>query len=208
MSPDDSQSFTDLLDAADHLHTVTTSPALPFAASVAPSSKLEQNIAALAGIFQANMGSMKKVVTHISQLDNKVKQGFCSAKKSGSQGRGAHGRNLQTPSWKYEAPTNPNKVKELADHTWYYCATCGRWSTTHSMNRFTHNDKSVPKHKGTSPNKNKCSQPMTSTASPSNKKTKTPNNNTVSGLQSMKAKLTNQAKSNVFDLFKAAAREQ
>jgi hypothetical protein len=208
MSPDESQSFTDLLDAADHLHTVTTSPALPFAASVATANKLEQNIAALAGILHANMGSMKKVVAHISQLDNKVKQGFHSAKKSGSQGRGARGRNLQTPSWKYEAPTDPNEVKEFANRTWYYCATCGRWSTTHSTNGFTHNDKSVPKHEGTSPNKNKRSQSTTSTAQPSNKKTKTTNNNAVSSLQSLKAELTNQAKSSVFDLFKAAAREQ
>jgi hypothetical protein len=115
---------------------------------------------------------------------------------------------LQTPSWKYEAPTDPNEVKEFANRTWYYCATCGRWSTTHSTNGFTHNDKSVPKHEGTSPNKNKRSQSTTSTAQPSNKKTKTTNNNAVSSLQSLKAELTNQAKSSVFDLFKAAAREQ
>jgi hypothetical protein len=132
MNPDKEQSLMHLLDAADYLHTVTTSPALPFAASVATSSKLEQNIAALAGILQANMGSLKKVITHVSQLDNKVCQGFQSVKKSGSPGssNGSTCGNKQMPPWKYKASMDSKEVKEFATRTWYWCATCGHWSTT------------------------------------------------------------------------------
>jgi len=207
MNPDEEQSLTHLLDAADHLHTVTTSPALPFAASVATSSKLEQNIAALAGILQANMGSLKKVVAHVSQLDNKVRQGFQSVKKSGSPGSHSKTRgNKQTPPWKYEAPTDPKEVREFASRTWYWCGTCGRWSTTHSTDGFTHNDKAIPKHEGKSSDKKRT--PSQPTTSPQPTKKAKSNGNAIDGLQSLKAELTKQSKSSIFDLVKSAARDQ
>jgi hypothetical protein len=162
MNPDEEQSLTHLLDAADHLHKVTTSPALPFTASVATSSKLEQDITALAGILEANMRSLKKVVAHVSQLNNKVHQGFQLVKKSGSPGSHSKTRgNKQMPPWKYKAPMDPKEVKEFASHTWYWCGTCGHWSTTHSANGFSHNDKAIPNMKESLPTRRKClhSQP-------------------------------------------------
>ena len=82
MQPDKPQSLTKLLDTADHLHTMTSSHSLPFTASSATTCKLEQkNIAALTGIMQSNMGSLKKVIAHLGQLDNNKKQGFKAIKQ-------------------------------------------------------------------------------------------------------------------------------
>ena len=78
---DERPSITDLLGSTDHLHNVTTSPSLPFAASSEKSNKLEQNTIALAGLMQSNYGSLKKLTMHIGQLNNKVKQGFKASKK-------------------------------------------------------------------------------------------------------------------------------
>ena len=80
MCPNERPSITELLASADHLHNVTTSPSLPFAASSDKSTKMEQNIMALAGLMQSNYGSMKKMAAHIGQLDNKMKQGFKASK--------------------------------------------------------------------------------------------------------------------------------
>ena len=50
MCLDERPSITDLLASADHLHNITTSPTLPFTISSEKSSKMEQNITALAGL--------------------------------------------------------------------------------------------------------------------------------------------------------------
>ena len=81
MKPNKPQLLTKLLDTTDHLHTVTSLLALSFASSSAMTHKLEQNIAALAGILQLNMGSLKKVIVHISQIINNMKQGFQATKQ-------------------------------------------------------------------------------------------------------------------------------
>ena len=65
--------ITKLLASTNHLHNITTSPSLPFAASSDKSTKMEQNIITLAGLMQSNYGSLKKIAAHIGQLDNKMK---------------------------------------------------------------------------------------------------------------------------------------
>jgi hypothetical protein len=108
--------FESLTESADRLHTVTTSPALPFAATTNKTTKNDQNIATLAGILKDHQsGSMKKIISALSQLDNKFKQGFSSTRTNtywhdSSQ---QHGRNLPKPTWVNDAPTDPSEVKEF-----------------------------------------------------------------------------------------------
>ena len=85
MNHDERPSSTELLESADHLHNMTTSPSLPFAASTDKSSKVEQNIITLTGLLQSNYGSLKKLAMHISQLNNKVKQSFQASKRKKQQ---------------------------------------------------------------------------------------------------------------------------
>jgi hypothetical protein len=90
---------------------------------------------------------------------------------------------------------------------WYWCATCGRWSTTHSTNGLTHNDKTISRHEqGGSPKKKRNDQ-QSSSQLPS-KKSKSSNLSSVNGLQSHKAEINQQNNSSVFDLIKATAGEQ
>ena len=49
MCPDERPLIPDLLASTDHLHNITTSLSLPFTASSDKSTKMEQNIIALAG---------------------------------------------------------------------------------------------------------------------------------------------------------------
>ena len=109
MHLDDRPLITKLLESADHLHTVTTSPSLPFTVSTDKSSKVEQNIITLAGLLQSNYSSLKKLTMHISQLENKVKQGF-QASKTHKNGKN-NGSNTMAPTWKYEAPPRTTEVK-------------------------------------------------------------------------------------------------
>ena len=140
------QSLSKLLDTADHLHTVTSSTSLPFAASSTASCKVEQNIAALAAVVQSNIGSMKKIVAHIGQLDNNMKQGFKATKSPNRNNRVNGKKNLPMPPWINEVPSKPDDVKEFNNRTWYHCATSGHWSTTHSTNGFVHQGKTITKH--------------------------------------------------------------
>jgi hypothetical protein len=201
------ESFETILEAADRLHTITTSPALPFAATSTQSSKHEQNIAALAGIVKGQTGSMKKIVAALSQIDNRVKQGYT---KSGTNGRKKsdwpRAKNMPQPPWLTDVPTDPSEVKEFNGKPWFYCATCGKWSTTHSTNGMTHNEKTISKHIGSSFKKKRDDQSSPSSAS---KKPKTDKTTSVNGIKSLKAELANQNNSSVLDLIvKGAAGQQ
>jgi hypothetical protein len=191
--------FATILEAADRLHTLTTSPALPFAATTTHSNKQDQNIAALAGILKGQTGSMKKIVAALSQLDNKVKQGVT---KPGTNGRNKKDwqrtKNMPQPPWSTDAPSDPSEVKEFNGKPWFYCATCGRWSTTHSTNGMTHNEKTIPKHNGTSFKKKRDDQ--SSPSASASKKYKSDKPSPVNGIKSLKAELTNQNNSSVLDL--------
>ena len=90
MCLDKRSSITNLLESTDHLHNVTTSPSLPFAASSNKSSKVEQKIVALAGLHQSNYGSLKKLTMHIGQLETKVKQGFKASQKQNHNHNGSN----------------------------------------------------------------------------------------------------------------------
>ena len=61
MKPNKPQLLTKLLDTANHLHTVTSLPSLPFAASSAMTHKLEKNITALTSILQSNIVCKKNL---------------------------------------------------------------------------------------------------------------------------------------------------
>ena len=87
---------------------VISLPALPFAASLEMTNKLKHNIAALAGIIQSNMGTLKKVIAHIGQLNNNMKQGL-KATKITSSGNKTRGKNYHP--WINEALTNANDIK-------------------------------------------------------------------------------------------------
>jgi hypothetical protein len=143
--------FTTILEAADQLHTLTTSPALPFATTTMNSNKQDQNIAALARILKGQTSSMKKIVAALSQLNNKVKQGVT---KPGTTGRTKKDwqrtKNMPQLTWLTDAPSDPSKVKKFHGKPWFYSTIYGCWSTTHSTNGTTHNDKAIPKHNGTS----------------------------------------------------------
>jgi hypothetical protein len=80
MNKDQRKSFENFLDSANRLHTIATLPALPFATSTNVTSKNDQNIAALAGIIKGQSLSRRKIVSALSQLDNKFKQGASGAK--------------------------------------------------------------------------------------------------------------------------------
>jgi hypothetical protein len=150
---------------------------------------------------------MKKIVAALSQLDNKVKQGYQGKNNNGSSG-GKPRRNNETtrPPWKFIAPSDPSEVKEFAGRSFYYCAKCGRWSTTHSTNGLTHNGATMNKHDGSSPKKRR-NDPSATFQSNNNKKGKA-SSSSVNGLQSLKAELQQQTSSSVFDLIKTAAGEQ
>jgi hypothetical protein len=83
------------LEAANWLHTITTSPSLPFAASTTASNKHEEDIIALAGLLKNQTGSMKKKV-------------FSSSSSVDQHGHNRQPR--QNPPWKYYAPTDPTEV--------------------------------------------------------------------------------------------------
>jgi hypothetical protein len=181
-------SFSLILGNADHLHTVTTSPALPFATSAASTSKSQEHIAALAGMLQKQNGAMRKIVAAMSQINNHVKQGLASCNKSNSDHKSSsNGRCREDPLFMKDMPTDPSEVKDWNSKPWYYCATCGRWSTTHSTNGFMHNGKEIAKHDGSSPRKKRNNQQSSSRQStPSSKKAKA-SKGPVTGLQSLKA---------------------
>jgi hypothetical protein len=193
------KSLIDILATADRLHTLTTSTALPFAAAGANSNKQEQNIAALAGIIKGQTGSMKKIVAALSQLDNKVKQGFTNKKEQGTNPRNKwqRGSPLPKPTWFTEAPSDPSEVKEFNSKPWFWCATCTRWSTSHSTNGTTHNDKQIPKHNGF-PDKRKRND---QSSSPPKKAKTTP----IDGLKSLKAEVHQQQNSSILSLIAKAA---
>jgi nitrate reductase beta subunit len=72
--------FALILGDSDHIYTVMTSTALPFATSTAVSQKTEQNIAALTGMVHKQIGSMYQIVAAVSQIDNHIKQTLASSK--------------------------------------------------------------------------------------------------------------------------------
>ena len=205
MSPSKRPSITELLASADHLHNVTTSPSLPFAASSDKSAKMEQNIIALAGLMQSNYGSMKKIATHIGQLDNRLKQGFKASKNRNHGNRNGSHNNNTSPPWKHEAPGDSSEVRKFNDKDYYYCATCGRWTLSHSTNGFTHNGTTIPKHEG--PTRNKRFHKPSTSADQSSKKQKS-SSSAIDGLRSLKAEINKQSQSSLFDVIKAAAQEK
>jgi hypothetical protein len=96
-------------------------------------------------------------------------------------------------------------VKEFGGKTFFYCAKCGRWSTTHSTDGKTHNGVSISKHEGTSSNKTRD----TSSKQQSHYTKKSKHySSSVTGLKSLKAEIQQQNGSSIFDLIKAAAGEQ
>ena len=210
MQPNKPQLLTKLLNTAGHLHTITSLTSLPFAASSAMSHKVEQNIAALATLMQSNMGSMKKMIAHLGQLNNNTKQGFKATKAANRNNKAKSGNNHLVPPWINAAPPKPNDVKEFNTRTWYWCATCGHWLTTHSTNGFIHQGKMIAKHDGQSQSKrfttDKDSTSDKSNNDKLNKKQKP--STTIEGLQSLKAEITKQSKSSVFELFKAAGAQE
>jgi hypothetical protein len=213
MNRDNRKSFESFLESADRLHTITTSPALPFAASTDAHNKTDQNIAALAGILKGQTGSMKKIVSAISQLDNKFKQQASFKGKQEHQTSRELARQkamrLTPPSWMQEAPTDTSEVREFNGKAWYYCATCKRWSTTHSTDGTTHNGKSIPKHRPMSFSGDKKRRSDRTSFSPgSSKKTKNDSSQSIDGIKSLKAEITKQSNSSILDLIvKAAAGE-
>jgi hypothetical protein len=200
-------SFASILGNANHLHTITTSPALPFTASAASASKSQEHITALAGMLQKQNGAMHKIITAVSQIDNRVKQGLALHNKSNSSNKkcspnGPH----EDPPFMKDVPTDPSEVKDWNSKPWYYCATCGHWSTTHSTNSLTYkNGKEIVKHDGSSPCKKYDNQqsfsPQSTTSSKKAKASKGP----IAGLQSLQAKLKTQNSSPLFDLVQATA---
>jgi hypothetical protein len=128
----------------DHLHTVTTSPSLSFAASTVHSNKSQEHIATLTGMLQKKqMRQMQKIVATVSQINNHhVKQKFdtINDKTRGHASKKQKGDDLP---WMRDPPrSNPQEVKEWNKmNCWYFCAsTCRCWSTMHSTNGFTHNN--------------------------------------------------------------------
>jgi hypothetical protein len=209
MNTGSQKSFESLLESADRLHTITTSPALPFAASTNKATKNDQNIAALAGIVKDQSGSMKKIVSALSQLDNKFKQGFSSARSSTNRRDSSKGKALPKPTWISDAPSDTSEVKEFNGKPWFWCATCGRWSTTHSTNGMTHAGKTISQHKGYTSSQGKRKFDQSSSSPTSNKKankatTATP----IDGLKSLKAEVQQQNNSSVLSLIAKAAGSQ
>lgn len=205
MYPDKPHSLSNLLDTADHLHTVTSSPSLPFAASSSSTRKIEKNISALAGVIQSNMGSLKKVIAHLGQLNNNMKQGFKATKTADRNHRVRGGNTRPTPTWITDAPTNPYDTKEFNNRTWFYCATCGRCSTPHSTNGFVYQGKPIARHQDQSRSKRSVDTRVSNTDKSNKKQKPSP---AIEGLHSLKAEITKQSKSSVFELFKAAAQEK
>jgi hypothetical protein len=199
--------FESLLESADKLHTITTSPALPFAASTTTMHKSEQNIAALAGIVKDQSGSMKKIVSALSQLDNKIKQGFSSARSNTYRRDSTKGKNLPKPTWISDAPSNTSEVKEFNGKPWFWCATCSKWSTTHCTNGMTHAGKEISQHKGYNSSTSKRKSDQSSQSSP-NKKAKTTTTSPIDGLKSLKAEVQQQNNSSVLALIAKAAGSQ
>jgi hypothetical protein len=198
-------SFTSMLGDANHIHTITTSPALPFAASAASSSKSQEHIAALTGMLQKQNGHMHKIIAAVSQIDNRVKQSLVSCTKANKKGNDceSNGHHEELPFMK-EAPTDPTEVKKWNNKPWYYCKTCGRWSTTHSTNGFKHNGKEIAKHDGSSPCKRRNNQSSSPQSNTTNKKTKT-SQEPITGLQSLQAELKSENSSTLFELIQNAA---
>ena len=48
---------------------------------------------------------------------------------------------------------DPSEVRRFNDKDWYWCATCGHWTLSHSTNGFTHNGTTISKHEGPAKNK-------------------------------------------------------
>jgi hypothetical protein len=206
MNTGSQRSFESLLESADRLHTIATSPALPFAASSNTTTKHDQNIAALAGIVKDQSGSMKKIVSALSQLDNKFKQGFASARSNTNRRDSAKGKNLPKPTWLSKAPSNTSEVKEFNGKPWFWCATCSKWSTTHCTNGMTHAGKEISQHKGYNSSNSKRKPDQSSQSSP-NKKVKA-TTSPIDGLKSLKAEVQQQNNSSVLALIAKAAGSQ
>jgi hypothetical protein len=157
-------------------------------------------------MLQKQNGAMRKIVAAVSQIDNRVKQGLALRNKSNSDHkRSLNGRRREDPRFMKDMPADPSKVKDWNSKPWYYCATCGCWSTTHSTNGFTHNGKEIAKHDGSSPRK-KCDNQQSSSlqSTPSSKKAKA-SKGPVTGLQSLQAELKTQNSSPLCDLVQATA---
>ena len=100
---------------------------------------------------------------------------------------------------------DPSKVKRFNDKDWYWCATCGCLTLSHSTNGFTHNVTTIAKHEG--PAKNKGFNKSSTSMDQSSKKQKSLSL-TINGLQSLKTKIPKQSQSSLFDVIKEAAQEK
>ena len=154
--------------------------------------------------MQSNYGSLKKLTTHIGQQDNKFKQGF-KALKNRQNGKHHGSSNSTAPPWKHKAPMDASKVKNFQNKDWYWCATCGCWTLSHSTNGFTYNGATIAKHEG--PAKNKCFSKPSPSLDQLSKKQKSLSS-AIDGLRSLKAEITKQSQSSLFDVIKMATQEK
>jgi hypothetical protein len=200
-------SFASILGDADHLHTVTTSPALPFAASTASSSKSQEHIAALAGMLQKQNGHMRKIVTATSQINNRVKQGLASSRNKRNprnNSRSANGRREDPPFMKTYLLIPPRSKTGTANHgTTVQPAVAGLLpiAPTVSCTMVKRLPSTMVLHPATSVTTRNLLPPSPLLCLRNPKTSKGP----VAGLQSLQAELKTQNSSPLFDLVQAAA---
>jgi hypothetical protein len=127
-----SQSFSSLLGNVDHVHMVTTSPSLPFTASMTYNNKSQEYIAALASMLQKQTGQMQKLIAAVSQIDNRVKQKFDTFDDKTKGNTYKKKQKGDDPLWMCNPPSDSQEVREQNKKNWYFCATCRHWSTMHS----------------------------------------------------------------------------
>ena len=109
------------------------------------------------------------------------------------------------PPWKHEVPASAIEVKQFNSKDWYWCATCGCWTLSHSMNGFIHNGTTIAKHED--PTKNKHFNKSLPSTDQSSKKQKS-SSAMINRLKSLKAEITKQSQSSLFDAIKAAAQKK
>jgi hypothetical protein len=117
--------LTDYLSEADRLSTAVTSGAFP-SLSNTPSAT-DDKLLALASLVETHQGSLTKLYSL-----------FTKQKTSTDDPRNERRRldrdaiaKLPKPPFYNTTPSDPNEVKSFNDKPWYYCAECGRWTTSH-----------------------------------------------------------------------------
>jgi hypothetical protein len=134
MSPslDKHLSFQDLLEDANHVHSVITNDSLPFLAASSQGHKQEMQIAAMKLTIQENMKANKDMAGYIGHLKDKlndIKQSLKS-KVDPCKLLPAHG--YKRPPFDKEVPMDLTIVKKWNNAEWCYCSICKFWSTLHT----------------------------------------------------------------------------